>query len=365
MISTLKLINAQRHVNVTLEFVEGVNVIRGATDAGKSSIFRSLRWVCKNKPASLNLLRRGTSKTEVHITKDGHTIVRGRTKSKNYYILDGVKKAGFGKDVPQEIADILDMDDTLHFQRQADPYFMLAINSPTERAKELERFTDLSIITRSIQKGRRTVRDYQDRDGGLRGLRKQRRKERDALVRFFAQNDVILLVFSLRDEIDGQGQLLDTLKEKHSILLSLSGKLERAEKAASIDLRTLGEQVADYDREEERHAALVRTAGALNELADESATVDRLLEQLNVGNLAGEIAEHDELEQRLDSLVECRNVLSSLGSQLRDTEEQLQETAKELSKIKVCKACGRPLDETVVCSSGGCPPNQSETTLPY
>jgi DNA repair exonuclease SbcCD ATPase subunit len=51
MIKRIEIKNFQAHKNTEIDFDPGVNVISGASDAGKSSIFRALLWVITNRPS--------------------------------------------------------------------------------------------------------------------------------------------------------------------------------------------------------------------------------------------------------------------------------------------------------------------------
>lgn len=51
MIRSIHLQNLQSHKDTKLEFSDGVNVIVGSSDSGKSAILRGLGWVATNRPA--------------------------------------------------------------------------------------------------------------------------------------------------------------------------------------------------------------------------------------------------------------------------------------------------------------------------
>jgi exonuclease SbcC len=50
MIDSLSIQNFQSHEKTELEFDEGINIIIGQSDSGKSAILRALNWVVNNKP---------------------------------------------------------------------------------------------------------------------------------------------------------------------------------------------------------------------------------------------------------------------------------------------------------------------------
>ena len=145
MIKSIRLQNFQAHRDSKILFSPGVNAIIGKTGAGKTSILRALRWVIFNKPAGDALQSHWAEDARVDIElDDGNTISRVRTKTKNLYILNGKEFSAFGQGVPQEIRDVLNMED-LNFRSQMDAPFLLS-QSPGEVAQVLNRIVNLDVI---------------------------------------------------------------------------------------------------------------------------------------------------------------------------------------------------------------------------
>ena len=55
MIKQLNIHNFQSHEDSSLNFTEGVNVIIGASDSGKSAIIRALKFVVYNSPSGSDM----------------------------------------------------------------------------------------------------------------------------------------------------------------------------------------------------------------------------------------------------------------------------------------------------------------------
>ena len=145
MIKSIRLQNFQAHRDSKILFSPGVNAIIGKTGAGKTSILRALRWVLFNKPAGDALQSHWAEEARVDMELDnGDTISRIRTKTKNLYILNGKEFSAFGQGVPQEIRDVLNMED-LNFRSQMDAPFLLS-QSPGEVAQVLNRIVNLDVI---------------------------------------------------------------------------------------------------------------------------------------------------------------------------------------------------------------------------
>ena len=67
MIQSLHIKNLQSHKDSHLDFCEGVNVIVGPSDSGKSAILRALRWIVKNRPQGDVLRSHWGGETEASI----------------------------------------------------------------------------------------------------------------------------------------------------------------------------------------------------------------------------------------------------------------------------------------------------------
>jgi exonuclease SbcC len=108
LIKSLKLINFQSHKESQINFGEGLTVILGQTDQGKSSIIRALKWVLYNEPRGTDFITAGCRLCRVVLEmEDGSIIIRERDGQRNRYILtqDGEEQIfeGFGNSVPLEI----------------------------------------------------------------------------------------------------------------------------------------------------------------------------------------------------------------------------------------------------------------------
>lgn len=104
--------NFQSHKNTTIKFDRGLNIIVGASDSGKTSILRGIKWALYNEPSGDYFIREEESECSVTIFfSDNTKIKRYRSKSKNSYFTydqnDNEKKyEGFGTSVPDEVLNI-------------------------------------------------------------------------------------------------------------------------------------------------------------------------------------------------------------------------------------------------------------------
>jgi exonuclease SbcC len=157
--------NFQSHENTELTFDNGLNVIVGPSDNGKSAVIRAIKWVLYNEPRGNDFIRQNANFARVTIwLNTGYIITRERTPSKNRYILedsDGNTNIyeGFGNEVPQEIVNAhgiikvmldTDINSSLNIGGQLEGPFLLS-ESGSVRAKAIGRLTGLHIIDKSIR----------------------------------------------------------------------------------------------------------------------------------------------------------------------------------------------------------------------
>lgn len=123
MFKSVDIINFQSHLDTHIEFDEGVNLIVGDSDCGKSAIIRAMNWVISNRPLGDGFLRDGSDNTLVHLKTDSGFVERCKGQE-NVYSLNGNTFEAFGSSVPKEIVDFLNLSD-VNVQGQLSPYFLV------------------------------------------------------------------------------------------------------------------------------------------------------------------------------------------------------------------------------------------------
>lgn len=111
---TLHLENYQAHKNTTVDLTSGLNIIIGESDMGKSSILRAIRKLVRDFPAGKDHINKDATSMKISLTviddnDHEHVVVRQVTPSKNLYYLDDQEFGGFGREIPEEIQNTLEM----------------------------------------------------------------------------------------------------------------------------------------------------------------------------------------------------------------------------------------------------------------
>jgi len=139
----------QSHNCSIVNFCEGVNVIIGSSDQGKTAIIRAIRWVVDNRPSGDSFIPHGHNFARVNIKTGDGIVSRTKGQSDNtYQINNGEKFKAFGLSVPDPVKNLLNISD-INFQNQMDAPFLLS-SSSGEVSRYLNNIVNLEKIDTSI-----------------------------------------------------------------------------------------------------------------------------------------------------------------------------------------------------------------------
>jgi len=148
MIKSLAVYNYQSHKKSILKFHEGVNVIVGESDAGKSAIIKALRLVITNKPSGEEFISHWSNSTVVKVNVDRKIVKRTKFRSgDNLYHIGNNEYRAFGQSVPEDVSNLFNILD-VNIQKQLDRPFLLDETSG-EVAKYINKLVNLEVIGRA------------------------------------------------------------------------------------------------------------------------------------------------------------------------------------------------------------------------
>jgi len=159
MIKQLNIENFQSHKDTSLDFVDGVNVIIGASDCGNSAIIRALKLLAWNRPSGNEIRSTWGGKTSVEVFTDNAHVARIKDKEELYILGDQHFKA-FRTDVPKEIQDALNLTE-INLQYQLDAPFLLSL-SPGQVAQHFNAIAKLDQIDRGLSNINKSIRSLND-----------------------------------------------------------------------------------------------------------------------------------------------------------------------------------------------------------
>lgn len=259
MITLLKIRNFQSHHKSILKFHHGVNAIIGNTDSGKTAIFRAFNWLTGNSFTKVNFRSYWGGRTSVKIvTSENNTIVRSTGKKGNSYSINGTLLKAFGKTIPVEVTDILNIKD-INYQSQHSPPFMLS-NTAGEVARMLNKFANIDIVDSSQLNATRSVRYIND---SITELKEQISIHKEKLLKFNfipgLEKDVSIL-----EDLDSKLQQLEKEKIYLSRLIQQRSKIDT--KHLNFDIDKVEKQLKELVQEKENLDKKIETQNKLDKL---------------------------------------------------------------------------------------------------
>lgn len=336
-LTTIILENFQSHKYSVIEFKQGLNVIVGPSDTGKSAILRAIKWALYNEPAGDYFIREGEKECAVTLEFNDKTkIKRLRNRSHNVYVLydnqgNETKFQGFGTSVPQEIIEeigiqkiYLDSDESnaINLGEQLEGPFLLSERTST-RASAIGRLIGVNIIDDAL---RETLRDLRNSsalkkniDENIDGLNTEL-KSYDYLEELSEQVDKIDKIKNLIKEKDVKLSILQKkLVELNKVQQELDGvniylgELQNLEKLDEM-LKTISYLNKNYIYYNKKRADITKYATQINECVN-------ILNRLN---------QVDGVESIYKDLIHLYNK----SRQLINLREKLSLHMRELGRVK-------------------------------
>jgi len=302
--------NFQSHVDSTLEFADGFNLILGRSDSGKSSILRAVNWVRTNKPGGAGFIRKGEKFCRVFILGDSYSLSRERTENSTgkYSVgCDGQEfdYSAMGGNVPPQVTELLNLAD-INVQLQLDGHFLI-LDSPGQVARVLNSVTKLEELTSAV------------------GILKSQLSTTNRILeasrkRFDVLSDI------MDQDVDGK---LETLRKIRDEVINLTARRDGLSSKRTSVISLLNQMAQNIDIEKGQ-IAIDKLQGFLDELFD---SIDELLKT------SGRVPPIEALVKSSRSSAQSYNQLL-LGK--TSIEESLVEAKKSLVQ---CPYCGSKLTE--------------------
>lgn len=337
MIKSIHISNFQSHENTTLDFHDGVNVIVGRSDSGKTAVLRALRWLITNRPAGEEFRSDWGGDTIVKIdTDDEIAVTRMKTNSRNSYFLDddpldsNKELKAMGQSVPDVISSSLNIH-PVNMQSQMDSPFLLSDDwSPGRVAEYLNEVSGLAVIDKATAainaKVRQANAQLVDEESRLADLRKQ------------ADN------FDYVDELDTRVKAIEDMQVVVSRVRSEEEKINRL----CVEIVELHEKISRYDVYEDagkKIAALIAQDAEAEKLADEEERIGKIADTVkairkqitelkDVSGASKAISDVESLIKEHDALNIERMKLESAIYAINNIEEIIEAKAIALDRME-------------------------------
>jgi len=359
-VKSIHLKNFQKHEDLLLNLCDGVNVLFGSSDAGKSCIRRALEWVVQNESFD-GVRKTGTKKTSVLIIlDDGTEIERIRSQSINRYILrEGDNEEVFdsiGKTIPDKIKEVLSIYpieiDGEQIYLNSQPQIALPFlfdKSPSFRMKLFNKLTGNDVLdklfgqfNKDILRIKRSLREETERFG-LRAMilkRKKVEKEKTEAIHIRLKKRVE----NLKKLSEKYHKLLEIKELRENIITSKDEAvrgLNRIKIPQAVDIKQLKEKVERFEQLKNIKNGSEKLQAGLSKVR--SQLKDFRLPELKYGALNSKIQRLDTLKSLKTGHKENSDTYYKLEKVLHDVElvlcDKIDEYKELLKEAKICPTC--------------------------
>lgn len=343
MIKQIQLINFEGHKDTILDLSKGVHIISGDSNAGKSSIFRALRFVFLNEPGGEEFINFDADECSVIIDYNDNIITRtkARNNKKNEYKLNNKEFKAFGQNVPEEIKQVLRLNE-INFEWQFDKRPFLISETGGYIASKLNEIVNLELIDSSLRK--------------VEALRRSKNKEIE---------NAELSLKSTKDEIDSLNWIekydeeltqLETLesstinlKSKIDTLYSLTRQIENTQQNLDSVVVLNDNDIVESKRILESLDSTRKSRNSARNKISEIERTNILLDNIGVvlsdrkiDNVKLTVEELKKNKYEYNLLKTTIRDIEHLVLSINDVEREIESLIKQYSKIApdICPLCG-------------------------
>lgn len=337
MLEKIKLRDFQRHRALEVELDPLVTTFVGPSRRGKSSVLRALGFAALNDPSAEKEVKRwGSKDAKATLFLDGHAVTRSRGKKGNHYYLDGKKFAAFGSKVPEEIADLLAVNE-VNFQWQLDrPFWFL--ESASQVSRDLNRIVNLSAIDDALGRASAALNSVRSSRRVTESRKRSAEDKKESLAwvpRFRADVSAVLGLHERYARIRAKTALLGDILRRAALLRARVESRSKAILGAENALLWGRKAAAQLGRAESLRKSLVRLGKLRKSAARQIPDLGELTALRKRGDSLAERA--SELEGMLLSIQQRRKDLCQKNKELEKAKAEL----RSFSRGKVCPLCGR------------------------
>ncbi|MGE5329978.1 MAG: AAA family ATPase [Deltaproteobacteria bacterium] len=323
-ITNVVIENFQSHEKSKLEFINGLNVIVGPSDQGKSAVIRAIKWVLFNEPRGNEFIRNGANFARVDLEfNNGYRIIRERSSSKNRYTIIDIKGEtkvfeGFGNEVPEEVKAVhgiykvlIDSDSSvcLNIGEQLEAPFLVSETGST-KAKAIGRLTGVHVL-----------------DNAMRECASDIKRESQLLVKYKKEKNELLEKLDSFKDLD---QIEKKINKCEVILKRINGlneKLDKIEKY-KLEYEKINDEINELNKIIKGLENVNRVEKVVNLLLNKIGIMAKL-EVLNKKYL--DIS--DEIKITESILSKARNIKTA--NELFEKVIQLQRRKEDICKLNI------------------------------
>jgi exonuclease SbcC len=345
MIKKLIIENFQSHEKTELNLDPGVNIITGASQAGKTAILRALYWLLHNRPSGDRIrssFAKGATKVMVE-TSEGDSIWHVKDDKINSYALGNEVFDKIGRDIPDMVQRALRISE-LNVQKQLDEPFLVT-SSAGEVAKTINRITRLEMVDN-------WVTDLTQNINSINREKERLEVEIETSIEKIKLYRILVDLQPLLDRGEDNQIALGSLSMKRNNITDLIDKIQKTIRNRSRDLflrdqfQTIIGKYSDIQAEIDKRTERVKVArSALKAYRD----TQRLKSASELIGKAVAIEEQKvSLGQKSKIITEIKFAQQNMFRLNTQRNGALITLQKAMQDFKVCPTCLQPITQSVM-----------------
>jgi len=357
MLNKLILKNWQKHSFKEIDFVNGVNVLTGASDTGKSCIRRAIEWVYGMVSLGDCIRKTGTKQTSVEVFLENNiSVERIRSVSINRYIIkkdDNIQVFdSVGKTIPDEVRKVLGVFpivvDSEEIYLNSHPQIGLPFlfdRSPAFRMKLFNKLTGNDVLDKLFSQFNKDIL----------GIKRNLREENErAIIRGGILCKKTIEMEKIVEKHKRLKKRLESLKQKHEkyckllktkeLMESNFGKKKNmleAYKGINIPEDTYMKQlmikISDYEVYKSYKNGLEKLNIGIDRVSGHLKDYKPL--RVNMGDLRGKIDRFERIGAVYEKFSQNQGLLLDIKKNMKILDKDIDYGNKELKKYKICPTC--------------------------
>lgn len=336
--------------DIKLTFKPGLNVLRGTSNSGKTSVFAAIKSCIYNIPGSKNV-RAGQDSYLVNVKYNDHEITYKKGKNTNCYIVDNEQYTKTGVTQLPAVAQALNIQDIvmadekikINFWNQMEYPFLLD-KSPSQLYRFISDSGEDEALSVALKN---MVKDRQATSVQLTLLEGKLQAEKDRVVDLSKKvsdsiNDYVIYckIINLEPEymhISNLENIYNQLKEKIKYGKEKQDKLRSLPNIDENEVKSIEQLVQEKNKLieiKENCAELVRKFSSSKQKLESLVSFD--VEDFNINEVSQLKQINDSYNNNIQKLQEYKTKTDQVNS-------KIEELTIELDKISVCPTCGQAI----------------------
>lgn len=373
-IKKIVLQNFQDHENSVIELTEGINILIGSSDAGKSAILRAVNFVFHNNLKGDSFIRHNTNECKVAIEfSDGIEVTRIKGPDVNSYVYKDAEgnqhsfpKVGTG--IPDEIKKILNsppLDDKkrpISYADQMSNLFLVDL-SPTDLPRTLSELTGINnmqdaaeVLSKNARSFDRTIKDKNNKIDTL----KDKISEYD-----YVEND-LNQIQDIEKSLNVINKYITKIKKARNFVeqnnkIAVEAKSLKKKIDCSRKICQLQKEIDDISKLNNKFSfakdSVTQYKTVANEFKKTKSSIEKLKEYLisvndeSISNINKLISDNQNYVNKLNEYKKVNDSIDEIDDKINQDKQLIAQIKKDLNKMinqlknsgNWCPTCNRPL----------------------